>query len=272
MVRRHWRPILVSAFIAVTVALSYGLFAQKWFRAQAIIAPVRQEFSSSELGGMSGQLGGLASLGLDLGGNDDLKKENLARLSSREFTYGFIRDEGLMPILFAAKWDAVQKHWKSNNEAKQPTLEEAFRYFIENVCTVSEDRRTGLIKITVDWKDPRLASEWANKLVIRINSDRRAVAHADAERNLQFLNRELERTNIIELRQAINRLIESETRKLMLADVREQYAFKVIDPAFVPGRKNIVKPRLSILAAVALFLGGAFGLVVAHVFSRMRAR
>ncbi len=272
---RQWRVTLLSSLFAASAAVTYALLAPKWYRAQTMIAPVKQESNSSGLGALGGQAGGLASLvGIELGGNEEeVKKETLARLSSREFTYAFLRDEGLMPILYADKWDPERQRWKSTDEAKQPTLEDAYRYFIGDICTVSEDRRTGVIKISVDWKDPRFASEWANKLITRINADRRAVARAEAERNMEFLNRELERTNIVELRQAISHLIEYEMRKLMLINGHEQYAFKVIDPAFVPGRKGIVRPRIAVLASVGFLLGGALGLVVAAVLdTRLRAR
>jgi uncharacterized protein involved in exopolysaccharide biosynthesis len=271
---RQWRVTLLSSLIAASAAVTYALLAPKWYRAQTMIAPVKQELTSSGLGALGDQAGGLASLvGIDLSGDEQVKRQTLARLSSREFTYAFLRDERLMPILYADKWDPGRQRWKSTDEAKQPTLEKAYRYFIGDICTVSEDRRTGVMKISVDWKDPRLASEWANKLVTRINADRRAVARAEAERNMEFLNRELERANIVEQRQAISHLIEYEMRKLMLINAREQYAFKVIDPAFVPGREGIVSPRIAVLTSVGFLLGGTLGLVVAAVLdARIRAR
>src|ERR1700730_8242256 len=269
---RYWILIGSCAVIAGLGAITYSLLAPKWYRAQSIIAPVvHQDASGSALGPIGGQLSGLASLvGLGIGSDEDRKKETLARLSSREFTYDFLRSEGVIPVLFADKWDARAQRWKS--VAGEPTLEKAYRYFFDKVCTISEDRLTNLIKVTVDWKDPALARTWANKLVARINADRRSAARAESERNLAFLNRELERASIVELRQAINHLIESEIRKLMLANVREQYAFKVIDPAFEPGIDAVVWPRIAMLTAVALLLGGLLGAgsALGHWYRRSR--
>lgn len=269
---RYWILIGSCAVIAGLGAITYSLLTPKWYRAQSIIAPVvHQDASGSSLGPIGGQLSGLASLvGLGIGSDEDQKKETLARLSSREFTYDFLRSEGVIPVLFADKWDARAQRWKS--VAEEPTLEKAYRYFVDKVCTISEDRLTNLIKVTVDWKDPALARTWANKLVARINADRRSAARAESERNLAFLNRELERASIVELRQAINHLIESEIRKLMLANVREQYAFKVIDPAFEPGIDAVVWPRSAMLTAVALLVGGLLGAGIAlgHWYWRSR--
>src|SRR5438105_2393054 len=183
LLQRHWRLTLAAALLAAMAAICYGIVAPNWYRAQTLIALVKQESDSSSVGAVSGQLAGLASLvSLGLDSNEDLKKETLARFWSRQFTYDFLQEEGLMPILFADKWDAALRRWRSADPAKQPNLERGYRYFVSHVCTISEDRRVGLIKVTIDWKDPALASEWANKLVARINADRRAVARAEAER------------------------------------------------------------------------------------------
>jgi uncharacterized protein involved in exopolysaccharide biosynthesis len=269
LVVRYWILIAACAAIAGLGAITYSLLSAKWYRAQATVAPARQDASGSSLGALGGQIGGLASLvGVDIGDDEDQRKETLGRLASREFTYDFLRTEGIVPILFADEWDSQAKRWKS--PAKAPSIEDAYRVFTARVFTVSEDRRTDLIKITVDWTDPELARTWANNLVTKINADRRAVARSDSERSLEFLSRELEKTSIVELRQAINRMVESEIRKQMLVNVREEYAFKVIDPAFLPGPHSVVRPRIAILTAIGLIIGGllGFGIALVHNYRR----
>jgi uncharacterized protein involved in exopolysaccharide biosynthesis len=265
----YWKLIAVCALVAAAISIAYCKLSPKWYRAQTLIAAARQE-GGSALGPLGGEIGGLASLvGIDIGDGEDQKKEAIARFSSREFVYDFLRTERIIPILFADEWDPVAKKWESPEKA--PTMDDAYRFFTQQVAQMSEDRRTGLIKVTVDWTDPKLAMTWANTLVTRINADRRAVARAESERNLEFLDRELERTPIVELRQAINRLVETEIRKRMLVNVREQYAFKVIDPAVVPGIHGVVRPRIAFLTAIALVVGTVLGCGIAllrHFLSR----
>jgi uncharacterized protein involved in exopolysaccharide biosynthesis len=266
----YWRSITACAVAAAATAIVYGMLAPKWYRAQTLIAPVPMDTSSSALGALNGEIGGLASLvGLDIGGGEDQEKEALARLTSREFIYAYIESKNLLPVLFAGKWDANTKAWK--NPSKAPSIEDGYQYFVGRIFTVAEDRKTELIKVAVDWTDPELARAWANELVVRINADRRGVARAESERNLQFLNRELESASIIDLRQAINRLVETEIRKRMLVNVREEYAFKVIDPAYLPGIRAVVRPRIALLTAVAAVLGGMLGCGLA-LFRHFRHR
>lgn len=254
----YWKLVAVCMAVAASAAILYSVLTPKWYRAQTLIAPVSQDARSSALGALGEGVGGLASLvGIDIGGDDSQKKEALARMTSREFIYGFIESKNLLPVMFAEKWDANSKAWR--NPSKAPSIEDGYRFLVQEIVTISEDRNTGLVKVAVDWKNPELSRAWANDFVVRINADRRAVAGAESARNLEFLNRELESAGIIELRQAINRLVEVEIRKQMLVNVREEYAFKVIDPAYVPGIHAVVRPRIAMLTAVAAALGGLLG-------------
>jgi uncharacterized protein involved in exopolysaccharide biosynthesis len=59
----------------------------------------------------------------------------------------------------------------------------------------------------------------------------------------------------------------------MLANVREEYAFRVVDPASVPDADKYVWPRRALILALGLVVSGmgALGWVFArHVFSRLR--
>lgn len=49
----------------------------------------------------------------------------------------------------------------------------------------------------------------------------------------------------------------------MLANVRDEYAFKVIDPAVMPEYRDIVRPRRALMLALGLVMGSLFGMMVA---------
>lgn len=258
----YWGLIAVCVALAASAAILYSMLTPKWYRAQTLIAPVPQDTGSSALGALGGEVGGLASLvGIDIGAADNQEKEALARMTSREFIYGFIESRNLLPVLFPGKWDAKSNSWR--DPSKAPSVEDGYRLFVERILTVSEDRRTELIKVAVDWTSPELARAWANELVAHLNADLRAVARTESARNLEFLNRELETASIVDLRQVINRLVEAEIRKQMLVNVRQEYAFKVIDPAYVPESHAVVRPRIAMLAAAAAALGGLIGCAIA---------
>ena len=49
---------------------------------------------------------------------------------------------------------------------------------------------------------------------------------------------QINNTNVSDLKQLFYGMIESQTSKAMLAEVRSEYAFRVIDPAIAPELKN----------------------------------
>jgi LPS O-antigen subunit length determinant protein (WzzB/FepE family) len=88
-------------------------------------------------------------------------------------------------------------------------------------------------------------------------------ALTDAERNIEYLNDQLGRTNVVELQQVIYNLIEAEMKTLMLANVRNEYAFSVVDPAVVPELR--ARPKRKQLVVLGALLGGIVGLFVVAV-------
>jgi uncharacterized protein involved in exopolysaccharide biosynthesis len=133
-------------------------------------------------------------------------------------------------------------------------VRDAVKFFDENVRGVYEDARTGLVTLSVEWKDPSIAAEWANILVKRLNERMRGRALAEAEANVTFLQSEMGSTSIVSLQQSIGRLLEGELQKLMLARGNEEFAFRVIDKAEPPKRRS--KPKRALLVILATVLGG----------------
>ena len=53
-------------------------------------------------------------------------------------------------------------------------------------------------------------------------------------------------------------LIEEQTKNLMLAQVQDEFAFKIIDPAVVPEEK--AGPKRALICVLAVLLGGMLGM------------
>jgi uncharacterized protein involved in exopolysaccharide biosynthesis len=149
-------------------------------------------------------------------------------------------------------------------------LADGARHFRDRILTVSEDRRTGLVRLNVEWSDPKAAAEWANELVERANGVTRAWAIDEAMESQKYLRAVLDRTNVLEVRQSINSLIEAELKKEMLATVRVQYSFRVVDQARPSDLDDFVRPRRLLLVMFGLIAGLAAGVVIALVLHAMR--
>jgi uncharacterized protein involved in exopolysaccharide biosynthesis len=248
-----WAVIAITSFFALG-SVAYALLATEWYRAEVLLAPA-EEKTISPLGD---QLGGLAALaGVSVGGGDS--SEAIAVLRSRDFARSFIRDFELLTVFFAGEWDGQKNLWIERDPDKWPDLRDAVDYFHDKVLTVSEDRKTRLVAVSVDWTDPESAADWASELVRRLNGQLRAKALTDAKANIDYLSGELAETNIVSLQQSIGRLLENELQKYMLARGNTEFAFRVIDGAETP--KDTVWPNRPLIAIFGTLLGGIFALV-----------
>lgn len=249
--------IFAITVLATAIAVATALLMTPVYRAETLLAPAQQE-KGGGLSAMASQFGGLASLaGINVGGGSSTD-EAIALLKSREFTTKFIHEEKLMPILFEDEWDAENKQWV--NEEEPPTSWDAYKVF-DAIRTVSAEKNTGLITLAIEWTNPEQAADWANKLVKRINTQQRNEAILKAQKSIQYLNDELAKTSVIEVKQSIYTLIEAQTKNKMLANTQDEYAFRVLDLAIPPEEK--IKPKRKLIVILGFILGGMLSILAA---------
>ena len=245
------RRILIIAltFLMTLMALIYVKLLPNQYTATVVIAPVTQEQN-----GLKSSLGGLASLaGVQLGATASPTQNNLARLKGRDFTYKFLEDNQLIPLLFGEDYEAIK------NKPKERQLWAAYNIF-NAIRSIKEDKKTGVIEISIQWFDAKQAADWANLLVKEMNEEIRLSDVTSANLRLKYLQEKLKSTKEIDLQEVTYNLIENEMKTVMLADVNVDYAFKILDKAIVPEEKSgparsrmlILYSLVSCLISVAL--------------------
>ncbi len=85
----------------------------------------------------------------------------------------------------------------------------------------------------------------------------------EANNAIAYLQRQLAATQLVEMQQVFYQLIETQTRITMLADVRDEYVFRVIDPAVVPERKSA--PRRALICILGTMAGSFFSLLFVFI-------
>lgn len=261
--RRRWW-IVAAAALGSLSALGLSLVMSPVYRASVVIVPVDDAGANGALGSAMGQLGGLASLvGLNVGGSGSRTPEALAVLTSRRFLESFFTEEHLLPILFSKRWNAKTNSWAVTGD-QIPTTGDAHRFFVKRVLHVSDDKKTSLVTLSINWRNPDQAADWANKLISRLNGEMRLRAQQQADASVGFLKKELDSTQDIGTREAVNRLMEAEIKRRMLANTRQEYAFRVVERAFAPELKDKVSPKKFLMVVMGLVL--ALFLTVVGIF------
>ena len=252
----RWKIIGVAAVFAV-VSIAYSLLATEWYQAEVVVAPSEKRGGAN----VSGTIGSLASLaGVSLGGLGGSGQESLAVLKSKGYAREFIEASGSMPAL------ATQRGlFDDKND-----IRDAVRIFDDKVRTVEQDRRTGLVTITITWTDGAVAARWANEYVRRLNDRLRNDAIRESQRNLEYLNKEIAAEAVVAVQQSLGRVVESEMQKMLLARSSEEFAYKVIDPATQPKRRY--SPRRSLIVIISTLVGGLFASLFVLLRHGYRAR
>ncbi|WP_039974632.1 Wzz/FepE/Etk N-terminal domain-containing protein [Vibrio jasicida] len=279
--------IIATTFIFVVGAVLYALSLPNIYKSDALLAPAESS-GGGGLSKMACQLGGLAALaGVNLGGNESSQTDLAVQvMKSRQFVEVFINKHDLLVPLMAAKdWDLAnnklildEELYNSNTgewlrepdglRGTTPTAQEAFEVFSKEVLSVSQDKESGLYTLSVKNYSPYIAQQWVNWLIEDINKVMRERTIAETSQNLAYLNTQLQKTAVADMQSTFYKLIEEQTKSLMLAEVQEEFIFKVVDPAVVPELKD--GPKRALICVLGTLLGGMLG--VAFVLVRFAFR
>ena len=262
------RWILWITLATTIFALVQALTTQSVYRAYTVLAPQSSADSSGLLNSLMGQVGGLASL-VDFNTKEnDPAAEAIALLGSRKFIEDFIVDRNLLATI-ERRSQSKYTHWPQY-VSPNFTLWRGYNYFIKNILEIDKDKATSLVTVKIDWINREEAADWANDLVRRLNLKMRDRAIAEADKSISYLNLELDKTSILPLRESIYKLIEKDIKQKTLANVRNDYIFRVVDPAAVPDLKEKIRPWRAVYVITGVLSGLLLGVIalLARDFTR----
>ena len=271
---------LISAItgVAATASVAIALMLPNIYTANALLAPAEQ--SGGGMSALMQQYGGLASLaGVSLPGSEDGSRAQLGMqlMKSRAFIGDFVERRDILPELMAVtawdagsgqivfnpeSYDAASKTWVREVEVPKlptPSAQEAHKAFSE-ILGVAQDKQTGYVTVSIEHQSPVVAAQWVNWLVEDVNAAVKAQDVAEAEKSIEYLREQVTSTSLADLQAVFFDLIQSQTETVMLAEVRQEYVFKTIDPAVVPEEKS--KPSRALICVLGTLLGGMLGVVI----------
>ena len=243
------RIVASTTIVGALIALVLALIATPTYRAD-IVVTLTEDTNLGSGQGMAGELGGLASIaGVNLG-NEGPDREHQAVLESRHLIEEFVKRNGVMQLL-------------QGKSPQPPNLWLAVEMVRRGVIEIHNDKLKGTTTVSMEWTDPVTAARWANAFVALGNEVVRTKAREDAQRNVDYLNEQVAKTGVVELRRVLYNIIESETKTLMLANARVEYAYTVVDPAVVPAQR--VSPKRTLMVASGFLIGMVVGVLTAWI-------
>jgi uncharacterized protein involved in exopolysaccharide biosynthesis len=264
--------LLIIVFTALTTlgAIYYASTLPNIYKAEVLMIPASGGVS---VGGLSNRLGGLVSMaGVSLRGNSaGIEGEQaLARLKTRSFLINHVKEKNLKPILFANQWSQSGGVWIN----EEPSDREASELLLGMITTSMNPKdKAGLVIFSLEWENPtspNKIADIANNLVSSINSHAKDRAIIEARDSISFLEKELEQTSILNSQTMLYSIIEQQMQKIMMANIRDEFVFKIIDPAVVPKRAE--NKIVLMIIFTGLILGVLFGSFVAFFISLIKKK
>lgn len=263
--------IIAITFVFAVGSVFYALSLTDIYRTEVLLSPAEEDGSPGGLAGL-GQLGGLASLaGVNLGSSSTVlqKDRALAIMQSRIFIKDFFNKYDLVVPLMGIKpgeasgtveidpnlYDEANQQWvrlPSPAGNVIPSDEEVYEAFSQLLDV--EANESGLITVGLEWYDPSQIKTWLDWLIDDLNTYMREDDLLESQLSIDYLSEQLEKTSLVGMRNVFFNLIEGQTQQVMLADVRKDYAFDILDPAVVPEEKS--GPFRSLICIFVTLIGG----------------
>ena len=218
-------PLLVGSITAI-----YTLTLPTIYKAEVLLAT-----SGSQNQNASTVQSGLAAVaGISLpSGTDDKTLIAIETVQSKKFISEFlIRHEALPALMAPISWNSKEDILEVGEY--HGSMQVAIRQFKSIFYVEKLSQVKPFVLMTITHISPTQARDWLESIVEDLNKSLSQRDVAEVKESIKYLEEQINNTNVSDLKQLFYGMIESQTSKAMLAEVRSEYAFRVIDPAIAP--------------------------------------
>jgi len=271
-----WIIFSVTSFISIIV-LIYSLLLPNIYEAKAMLVPVNPSSGiAGALGSYSG-LAGIAGISLPAGGGEGNSAKAIEKIRSLSFFENNILPNIQLPDLMAVKswnsktnilnfdnsiYDTSSNTWVrdySYPRQQIPSPQESFEVYTTSHLSLSEDKKSGFVSLSIKHQSPFVAKQWVELIVNEVNSFYRQKDKVESEKAVSYLNQQISLTSLSEIKEALAQLLQEETKKLTLIEANQYYVFDYIDPPAVMEKKS--EPKRALICILGALLGGMLSIV-----------
>ena len=271
-----WIIVSLTAFVSI-IGVIYSLLLPNIYESKAMLVPVNSSSGiSGALGSYSG-LAGLAGISLPPVGDEGNSAKAIQKISSLSFFENNILPNIHLPDLMALKswnsktntlafdesiYDTSSNTWIRDYSYPQqqiPSAQESFEEFKTAHLSLSEDKKSGFITISIKHQSPFVAKQWAELVVNKVNAFYRQKDKSDSEKAVNYLNQQISMTGLSEIKQVLAQLLQEEIKKLTLIEANQYYVFDYIDPPAVMEEKS--EPKRALICILGVILGGMLSIL-----------
>ena len=271
--RRKFIGIFMSTVVFLTLMVSF--FLTNIYQARTIILPVvsKEAGSSSIAASLMQQVGGVPGISVPESAS---AAEIVTLLKSIGLRETIITKYNLLPVLFPDEWDKKAKMWRiyagftlnpslmarkllrllkpvdkniTGHDEDVPSIWDGLRELDKTVAVITNTKEK-TITISVESHDPAVAAQIAGYFLSALNEYMSGEAKRVAMINRKYLEEQILQTADPYIQQKIYGMIAQQIETSMMAEVKENFAFKVLDRPKVPDKK--IKPKRVLMVMLSL--------------------
>jgi len=240
---------MIAAIVIVMVVLTaiVSLCMTKIYEAKAVIVPAE---TRTDMGGMS-----TVAAQFGLAAPASAKASEIVNvLKSDILKDRIIKKYNLLNVLF----EPDNLKGKTEDEKTWAGIRA-----MTKILKINFAQKENAINISAQFKDPKIVADLVKYTLDELNELMSSEAKRVADTNKNYLESQIDKTLDPFIRSKIYSLIAQQIETSMMAEVKENFAFKIIDPPRVPDKR--IKPKRTQMVIIAfmvsLFLGvfAAFG-------------
>ena len=258
--KKDIKIIFKSTFIFGVLSVLLALSLPKLFTSTVQLAETDTYGSPIEESAASS----IAGLGL-IGQTNFKINQAQSIMQSWSFIEQFIYDNDLEVIIYAGNSinssgelvinSSLYNQEKNKWVIKEPSSWKLYKKFINNHLNISQNKTNSTINVSITHISPKISKEWADMYVEYFNSYMGARKLEQINRNIEYLQEQINKTSLSYMRESFFNIIEEQTKYKMLAESSPEYALTIITPSMVPEIKSY-PPRTFICILITLM--GAF--------------
>lgn len=248
--------ISIITSIFSIIAVIYSLSLPDVYKSEALLKISKDESSSSSLLSQYGNVANLAGIRLPQSKSANQANMAIAILKSRSFLKHLIdEDSSIRQFLIASKFydfdkktiyfdsskfDSEKNKWV--REPKKgvsiiPSHLEVQEYFLK-IFKADIDQESGFIRLSIEHISPDFAESFLRLIISELNNITRIDDINSSQLALEYLYNEAAKNSVTSIELSISKLIESQLKTKMLAQIEPNYFLDIIDEPFRPEVKS----------------------------------
>lgn len=250
---RHKKLIIFTVVIAVTATAIISFLSPRIYEAKAVIMPVAQLQEQSSMSAIALQLG-IAS------NQASNASELFSLLQSNILMERVIIKNNLVPVFFGEE----AKGKKVNDQ-----IWDGIRYLKNTIYKARDNKRDGIIELSVEFKDPEMSARILTYILTELTDYMSSEAKRVADTNKKYLESLIDKNSDPLIKQKIYALIARQIEISMMAEVKENFAFKILDPPKTPDMK--IRPRISMNIMLSFIMSLIGGICLAFIMEHIKS-